>query len=541
MIRVFGKLYKNFMEHKLRYLIFLICLSFENILKDYLFSDYLRSVTTDLLSRSVMKCFQHTVMYIVLAVICFLGMAAVRMRYIVDNNSMECSMRKALLARFSTMQASSWRMVSAGGMMENLNGDVERATGPFKNDILDIFDALASVMIAFVVLVRISWILAASCLGIGMLCGSMTRIFSRQMKAVAERRASDREAVTGFFMAFCEGARTIKRFGCLSIFQQKHADVSDRAFQSVCDEAKLKGRVFMARDLGRLMTEGGIIAVGAVLAIATGSISLSEVMFVSGMGYSLYYGVNVLLGLSSVELKKAQVSAERILERLSECNDNDFTDTRQSLEDEMWALSVKNLSFAYGDAENVLDHCSFDMKKGSIGVIIGPSGCGKSTLLKIIAGVLDGYTGSVQTKRTSYVPQIGALYDATIAQNIAFDTEYDITRVEECAKLACVHESIADHESGYLRCTAHNGTDFSAGQLQRISIARGLYPQSDLLLLDEMTSGLDSALRNEMLALVKSLAGEKTILMVSHDSEVIRQADVIFEMKNGKIFANTGS
>ena len=355
MIRVFGKLYKNFMEHKLRYLIFLICLSFENILKDYLFSDYLRSVTTDLLSRSVMKCFQHTVMYIVLAVICFLGMAAVRMRYIVDNNSMECSMRKALLARFSTMQASSWRMVSAGGMMENLNGDVERATGPFKNDILDIFDALASVMIAFVVLARISWILAASCLGIGLLCGSITRIFSRQMKAVAERRASDREAVTGFFVAFCEGARTIKRFGCLSIFQQKHADVSDRAFQSVCDEAKLKGRVFMARDLGRLMTEGGIIAVGAVLAMATGSISLSEVMFVSGMGYSLYYGVNVLLGLSSVELKKAQVSAERILERLSECND--FTDTRQSLEDEMWALSVKNLSFAYGNAENVLDHC----------------------------------------------------------------------------------------------------------------------------------------------------------------------------------------
>ncbi len=533
MIQTFKKLFKSFMNHKTRYLVFLFCLSFENILKDYLFSDYLRSVTSDLLTRNVSDCLRSTVVYVIYAAIILAGASIIRECYINENTLMECGMRGALMKRFAALSTSAWHKIPDGGILENLNGDVSRAANPFKQDILDILDAIVSFVISFTVLLNTSLVLASGCLGIGLLCGVLTRLSTRRIKSISARRATDREAVTGFFVSFCEGARTIKRLGCLPAFQKKHIAVSDQARRSVQEEARLNGRASMARDLGRLMTEGGIIAAGSALTLLSGSVSLSSVIFASGMGYSLYYSINELLGLSSVRLRKAQVSAERILNTIEdkEC----FSDVRLTA-DNGWALSIENLSFSYEKGKQILNNCSMRLEKGKVGVIAGSSGCGKSTLLKVIAGALDGYSGLVKTVSTAYVPQANLLYNTTIAENISFDSNYDSVRMNKCTYQAHIHDAILEHEGGFQHQLVHKGTDFSSGQLKRISIARGLYADKELLLLDEMTAGLDSALRDEMISLVKDCADKnKTVLMVSHDLEVIRQADVVFYMEDGII------
>lgn len=217
-----------------------------------------------------------------------------------------------------------------------------------------------------------------------------------------------------------------------------------------------------------------------------------------------------------------------------------------------WTFSgadAEHVTFAY-DNEVILDNYSLDIPAGKILGIHGASGSGKSTLLKLLMRFWDVNSGAlhvdgedvrkIPTKHLrdmeSYVTQETHLFHDSIANNIAIGKP-GATREEimEAARKASIHDFIMHLPKGYDTEVGELGDTLSGGEKQRIGIARAFLHDSPFLLMDEPTSNLDSLNEGIILKSLRESAEEKTVVLVSHRKSTMNVADVVFEMKEGRI------
>jgi len=208
------------------------------------------------------------------------------------------------------------------------------------------------------------------------------------------------------------------------------------------------------------------------------------------------------------------------------------------------AIEVRNLRFRYSETDPwVLDRLSFRIEPGETVAIVGASGCGKTTLLKILTSLLTPTEGELLVDGQSLasmgatrwrsmigvVMQDDQLFAGSVADNICFFSDQpDRSRIEDCARLAALHDEIAAMPMGYNTLIGDMGTVLSGGQKQRVLIARALYRQPGVLLLDEATSDLD--VTNEKLVNAAIRATRVTRVIVAHRPETIRSADRVIDL-----------
>jgi len=211
------------------------------------------------------------------------------------------------------------------------------------------------------------------------------------------------------------------------------------------------------------------------------------------------------------------------------------------------AVEVRDLRFRYSDNDPwILDGVNFRVEPGETVAVVGASGCGKTTLLKILASLLQPSQGEVlvdgeplaQFGNARWRSMIGVvmqddqLFAGSIADNISFFSERpDFGRVEECARLAAVHEDILAMPMAYNTLIGDMGTVLSGGQKQRVLIARALYRQPSLLLMDEATSHLDVTAEKAVGAAIR--ATRITRIIVAHRPETIRSTDRVITLDQG--------
>ncbi|MFY7697803.1 MAG: peptidase domain-containing ABC transporter [Legionella sp.] len=217
------------------------------------------------------------------------------------------------------------------------------------------------------------------------------------------------------------------------------------------------------------------------------------------------------------------------------------------------ALEVSNLCFRYESGDRpILDNLSFTIAPGEKIAVIGPSGCGKSTLVKVLMGLLPYDSGHILLDGVSVnllglsnyrqmiaaVMQDDCLLSGSIANNITFfDEQFDIYRLHQAAKHACIEELINSLPMGYETLVGDMGSTLSGGQRQRILLARALYKKPKILFLDEATSHLD--LENEAKINQALRALNMTQIIIAHRPETIRMADKIIDL--GQFFSIAAS
>jgi len=214
------------------------------------------------------------------------------------------------------------------------------------------------------------------------------------------------------------------------------------------------------------------------------------------------------------------------------------------------SLEFKNISFAYND-KNILNNINLKINKGDFIGIAGPSGIGKTTLVDIIAGLLKIDSGEIYINnklleknetlklKIGYIPQEYNTISGSIRENVAFgDKNIDDEKVIEALKLAQLYDFIIDnYKEGIYSKPFTDSIGFSQGQKQRLAIARALYLDPDIIILDEATSSLDLKTENEICEILHKLKGEKTIIAIAHRISTIKDADKIFLMQNSTIVA----
>jgi ATP-binding cassette subfamily B protein len=182
----------------------------------------------------------------------------------------------------------------------------------------------------------------------------------------------------------------------------------------------------------------------------------------------------------------------------------------------------------------------------------GTNGSGKSTLLDLISGLLSPQSGHIEVDRVrvdqsncaawqsaiAYVPQQVFLFDATLAENVAFGVPFaqiDHERLEAALRLARLTECVAGLPNGHAELLGERGCRLSGGQRQRLAIARALYRGASLLILDEATSSLDVPAESEILETLLALRPARTILLSAHRVGALRQCDLVFQLRNGRV------
>ena len=216
------------------------------------------------------------------------------------------------------------------------------------------------------------------------------------------------------------------------------------------------------------------------------------------------------------------------------------------------SIEVRALRFRYSDNDPwVLDGLNFRIEAGESVAIAGASGCDKTTLLKLLASLLNPTEGEILVdgkplarlgieryrSMIGVVMQDDQLFAGSIADNISFfAASPDLQRIEDCAKLAAVHDDIVTMPMGYSTLIGDMGTVLSGGQKQRVLLARALYHQPVILLLDEATSHLDVDREKEVNAAIRGR--QVTRVIVAHRPETIRSADRVIVLDQGKVVSD---
>lgn len=218
-------------------------------------------------------------------------------------------------------------------------------------------------------------------------------------------------------------------------------------------------------------------------------------------------------------------------------------------------VRLEDVSFNYqGSDTQTLVEINLEVLEGETIAIVGPSGAGKSTLVDIILGILNPQNGLVSIagldsqsaiKRwpgaISYLPQDIFLTVGTIRSNIAFgfdEAYFNSEYFERAIRVAQLESILKSLPLGSLTTVSDRGENFSGGQRQRIGIARALYTNPKLIVLDEVTSALDSDTENAFTDALNEIKGKVTVIMIAHRLSSVIQADRIYYMESGKIVAS---
>ena len=317
-------------------------------------------------------------------------------------------------------------------------------------------------------------------------------------------------------------------------------------------------------NLGKYLIEitmvvGGIIicAFQFMFADATQAISILSVFLAAG---SRIAPAILRVQSGAIAIKGSYGAASRTISLMrqlgleSEIIDEKDLDKVRSAAEFRGVASVRNLSFAYEtESPKILDDVSLEIFEGEILAIVGPSGAGKSTLVDILLGLYTPTSGEVTISKQSprlavkawpgsvaYVPQEVSLVSGSVAENIALGyplEQIDLERVNECIEIAQLGEYVATLPTGINTHIGESALQMSGGQLQRLGIARALYTNPKLLVMDEATSSLDGKTELGVSDAIVGLRGTITTILIAHRLATVLKADRLAYLENGKILA----
>lgn len=302
----------------------------------------------------------------------------------------------------------------------------------------------------------------------------------------------------------------------------------------------------------KMITTVVILWIGSSLIIKN-ELSLGELLTFNALVIYYIDPIERLINLQP-QIQSALVATQRYLDIKDIKTENEKrTDNKASNYniDFIKQLEIRNLSFQYEFKDVTLKNINMVIPKNHKVAIIGESGSGKSTIAKLIDNFHMDYEGDIKIddisikevqkeslrSMISFVTQQNFIFGSTVRENLIIGLNRDVSDSEiyKACKIVCAYDFI-NNLPQKLDTQLHNGgSNFSGGQLQRIALARALLKDSDILLLDEATSSLDASTEREILSNIENHSRDKTIILITHKLNNVKNANNIYLLKDGEI------
>lgn len=275
-------------------------------------------------------------------------------------------------------------------------------------------------------------------------------------------------------------------------------------------------------------------------------ISVGAVVTVIALLWKAYEPI-AIFNVEYVDYKLNKVTVKRYIQFLDE-KDDEALEKGKPVTKVNGQIEFKNIAFAY-EKKNVLKDLSFKIKEESKIAFVGESGSGKSTIIKLIIGLIKYQEGSILVdgkelntlnlndfyNYVSYVSQEVPIFDGTLRENLIFDKKVEDDEVIEVLKLVCLDKFYDKLEKGLDTELGEKGIKMSGGERQRVALARLFFDDSKIIILDEATSAMDNVTEKEVMKNIVEKLTNKTMIIIAHRLETIKDVDEIFVLKDGVI------
>ena len=362
-----------------------------------------------------------------------------------------------------------------------------------------------------------------------------------------------RAEFASFSAYFLDSIKGIKDIVLNNAGEEREKEVNKRSDGLLKETKKMKHNITRAGSAIELT-----VSVFVLITLAVGILLVKNQMFSVGkmvigmVTVFSSFGPVIAVGSLPGNLTQTFASGDRVLNLLAEKPAVEEVKNGKYFEYEN--LDVKDLSFSYDGQTEVLKDIKMHAEKGEIIGIVGESGCGKSTFLKLLLRFWERNDGEINyndididkintnslLKNVTMVSQSTYLFEETIEDNLRI-AKPDATQeeIENVCKMASVHDFIMTLPDGYKTQVGALGDNLSAGEKQRIGLARAFLRGSELILLDEPTSNVDSINEGIILKALKEQKNKKSIILVSHRESTMAIADRIYKVDGGVMTEET--
>jgi len=408
-----------------------------------------------------------------------------------------------------------------------------------------------------------SWPVALTVLFLAFLCGSTGGVFSRPVKKISDLYQANLARIMETATAIFTGLAVVKSLEKEDVLAGKFGHVSELQYET----GRKRGKIFAAQEsLSGLVTEMSAVILLLVAGVMTlsGRITPGQAVGLVQLGSMILWPL-AGLGGQWASLHQFLAGTSRVLQALEAPQEDDGVRQGERVEgergglppagpvDAQVAVSFDRVSFGYSDEKMILTETSFSVRQGQKAVIMGPSGSGKTTLSKLLLRFHDPQEGAItvfgrDTRRVplrelrrqiAFVPQEPWIFPGTVRANIVLgNPEAGVEEVIRASAAAQAHAFISELPGGYDCMLEEGGKNLSGGQKQRLCLARALLKKAPILLLDEPTSAVDTESARLINQAIKDLGSDRTVIVISHTPEMMKDADVILALKDGIVVAS---
>lgn len=391
-------------------------------------------------------------------------------------------------------------------------------------------------------------------------CLMLVHAFTRKnMLLHGEERRKQEIQLNGLITVTYGLFKTLKLDSRWRAAVKRYEDYSMRLVRIQEDYALKNTMVSIFLHNGILAAIFFLLALSMVLRIRLTDVLAEIIVFITLLLRMIPMGNSIVKNLHNMEFgRKSYESLRAGMEKLEcihqrEREEQALREKKITLRDR---LRIRGLTFAYRENEPIFTEASVDLPVGKTIAIIGPSGSGKTTFVDLILGVLTPQSGSIcyddydivtgtdsmgkcrgeLGNIVSYIPQTVYLNGETVRNNVAFfSDEIDEERVRESLAAAQLLDDMEKLPNGLDSLIGERGATISGGQRQRLAVARALYKDFELLVMDEATAGLDRETERAVLDSIRKLKYNKTLLIVTHHMELVEECDLVYRIQDQKL------
>jgi len=469
------------------------------------------------------------------------------------------TMRRQLFEKLTTLPVSYFDTHPTGDIISRVSYDIDTINSSLSHDFVQIMTSIYTVVGSLIFMWNISKPLIAVFFITVPASIIFTRFRAKRVRPLFRERSKKLGELNGFAEEMLSGCRSIAAYEREDEFSRRfntrNTDAMDAYYRADHYGCTFGPTVNFINNLSislvmiiggilYMVSQNGIATVGSVFFITLGGVA----QFVQ---YSRKFAgpINEFANIIS-ELQSAFSAAERVFRIIDEKPESADKDNAAILNDTKGEVSFDNVVFGYTKDKTILNGISFDALRGKTVAIVGPTGAGKTTIINLLMRFYDVTDGSVSVdgkdirditrkslrKAYTMVLQDTWLFCGTIYENIAYGRE-DATfeEVKAAAKAARIDSFIESLPDGYNTVITDDGINISKGQRQLITIARAMISNSQMLILDEATSNVDSRTEIKIQHAMNELMKNKTSFVIAHRLSTIQNADVILVIRDGKI------
>ena len=460
-------------------------------------------------------------------------------------------MRNALFTQFHKLPISFFDRKRHGDLMSRVTNDIENVSSTLNSSVIQVLSSTLTIIGTVSVMLWLSSLLAVITLMIVPIMFYGMKWITKRTNILFKRQQSNLGELNGVIQESISGLTIVKAFSQEDYVYEQFNTKSEKLKNTGFWAFVYSGMIPKVMNVLNNTSFAIIAGVGGFFALK-GWITIGVIVIFVEFSRQFTRPLNDLANQFNTMLS-AIAGAERVFEILDLAEEAHDEKCKQALKSIKGDVSFHKVSFSYNNEGSTVSDITFSVKQGESVALVGPTGAGKTTIINLLSRfydydsgeiLIDGkklshYTRESVRKYMAFVLQESFLFQGSIKENIRYGRlEASDEEIVEAAKQANAHSFIEDLPNGYETILSNTGSSLSQGQKQLLAIARAMLAKPSILILDEVTSNIDTITELHIQEALRRLMNGRTSFIIAHRLNTIREANQILVLQDGSIIEN---